>query len=92
VAVSIDDRSKIQLMLDRVVREYEGARPTSPSVRSGAPRIDRTACPIPTARAGRTHSLVIDRTGQVRWKFTEVNYKIRPTNEMILAEVNKLRP
>ena len=27
---------------------------------------------------------VIDRKGVVRWKFTEVNYKIRPTNQMIL--------
>ena len=26
---------------------------------------------------------VIDRHGVVRWKFTEVDYKIRPTNEMI---------
>ena len=27
---------------------------------------------------------VIDKHGVVRWKFTEVNYKIRPTNQMIL--------
>ena len=31
---------------------------------------------------------VIDKAGKVRWKFTEVNYKIRPTNEMILAALN----
>ena len=34
---------------------------------------------------------VIDKTGMVRWKFTEVNYRIRPTNEMILSELEKLR-
>ena len=34
---------------------------------------------------------VIDKTGTVRWKFTEVNYRIRPTNEMILPELDKLR-
>jgi len=27
---------------------------------------------------------VIDRQGLVRWKFTEVDYKIRPTNQMVL--------
>ena len=34
---------------------------------------------------------VIDKSQTVRWKFTEVDYKIRPTNEMILAELAKLR-
>ena len=28
---------------------------------------------------------IIDREGVVRWKFIEINYKIRPTNEDILA-------
>ncbi len=34
---------------------------------------------------------VIDKTGLVRWKFTEVDYKIRPTNQMVLDELNKLK-
>lgn len=34
---------------------------------------------------------VIDRTGVVRWKFTEVNYRIRPTNAMILAALDAVR-
>lgn len=33
---------------------------------------------------------VIDRDGIVRWKFTEVNYKVRPSNQMVLREVEKL--
>ncbi len=33
---------------------------------------------------------VIDKTQTIRWKFTEVDYKIRPTNEMILAELAKI--
>lgn len=33
---------------------------------------------------------VIDANGIVRWKFTEKNYKIRPTNEMVLQELEKL--
>ena len=49
------------------------------------------------AAAARGRSLphpttyVIDRQGVVRWKFTEVDYKIRPTNEMILEALKKVR-
>ncbi len=30
-------------------------------------------------------TLVIDQEGVVRWKFIEVDYRIRPTNEDILT-------
>jgi len=33
---------------------------------------------------------VIDANGMVRWKFTEKDYKIRPTSEMVLRELEKL--
>ncbi|MCW5963010.1 MAG: redoxin domain-containing protein [Bryobacterales bacterium] len=33
---------------------------------------------------------VLDANGIVRWKFTEVDYKVRPTNEMVLVEVQRL--
>ena len=33
---------------------------------------------------------VIDKTQTIRWKFTEVDYKTRPTNEMILAALSKI--
>ena len=33
---------------------------------------------------------VLDRKGVVRWKFTEKDYKIRPTNEMVLRELEKI--
>ena len=33
---------------------------------------------------------VLDAQGVVRWKFTEKDYKVRPTNEMVLAELKKL--
>ena len=33
---------------------------------------------------------VIDMDGVVRWKFTEVDYRIRPTNEDILAALLEL--
>lgn len=33
---------------------------------------------------------VVDMDGVVRWKFTEVDYRIRPTNEDIAAELTAL--
>lgn len=33
---------------------------------------------------------VIDRDGVVEWKMTEVNYRIRPTNEDILSALSGL--
>jgi peroxiredoxin len=33
---------------------------------------------------------VLDAKGIVRWKFTEKDYTIRPTNEMILRELTRL--
>jgi peroxiredoxin len=32
---------------------------------------------------------VIDKRGIVVWKFTEVDYRVRPTNEMILEALKK---
>jgi len=47
------------------------------------------------AQKGRTlphpTTYVIDRKGVVRWKFTEVDYKIRPTNEIVLDALRKAK-
>jgi peroxiredoxin len=34
---------------------------------------------------------VIDRAGIVRWKFVEVDYRKRPSNEQILAALREIR-
>lgn len=34
---------------------------------------------------------VIDKKGLVRWKFVEVNYRLRPTNDQILAALKDIR-
>ena len=33
---------------------------------------------------------VIDKQGIVRWKFVEVDYRKRPTNQQVLKAVNKI--
>lgn len=45
---------------------------------------DRRGIPHPSI-------FVIDKRGIVRWKFIETNYRIRPTNEMILGALARLR-
>lgn len=80
-------------MLDRVAREYGPPRPDFTFLSDPGHRvIDRYGLlnekdpriPHPTV-------YVIDKSGTVRWKFTEVNYKIRPTNEMIVKALGEVR-
>jgi peroxiredoxin len=47
---------------------------------------DPEARPIP-----HPTTFVIDRSGVVRWKFIEINYRIRPTNEDILAALAEVQ-
>lgn len=46
---------------------------------------DKSQRPIP-----HPTTLVIDRKGLIRWRFTEVDYRIRPANADILQQVAKL--
>ena len=83
-------------MVDRVAEENDGLRLDYVFLSDpGAAVINRyglfnqddprgRAIPHPT-------TYVIDRDGIVRWKMTEVNYRIRPENADILAALNELR-
>ena len=78
------------MMVDRVADEHDGYTLDFPLLSDpDAAIIDRyglfnvddprgRAIPHPTV-------YVIDTEGRVHWKFTEVNYRIRPENEDILA-------
>jgi peroxiredoxin len=94
MALSVDEREEQQLMIDRVAEEYDAqieftllADPDNAVInRYGVFNPDdsrRRAIPHPT-------TLVIDKQGVVRWKFIEVDYRIRPTNENILAALLEL--
>ena len=80
------------MMAQRIAKE-DGRAPTFTMLSDPGHRvIDRYGLLNPSGR-GWPHptTYVIDRRGVVQWKFTEVNYKIRPTNDMILAALAELR-
>ena len=80
-------------MVDRIARETDGRKAEIPFLSDPGHRvIDRYGLLNPSGR-GWPHptTYVIDRAGVVRWKFTEVNYKIRPTNSMILEALAAVR-
>ena len=86
LAVSVDPKADLQKMVDRISKE-DGKLPDFPFLSDPGHRvINRYGLLNPNDQRGIPHptTYVIDRQGVVRWKFTEVNYKIRPTNEMIL--------
>lgn len=90
MALSSDDPEELQMMVDRVAEETDGrdieytllSDPDAAVInRYGLFNQDDPrgrAIPHPT-------TYVIDMDGLVRWKFTEVNYRIRPTNEAVAA-------
>ena len=90
IAISADNVEDLQKMVDRVAEENDGyvLDYTLVTDENGA-IIKRYGIynensppdrPLPHPTA-----YVIDRDGRVHWKFTEVDYKIRPENEDILA-------
>jgi len=90
LALSIDPRDLLQKMADKIAAD--GVRPDFTFLSDPRHRvIDRYGLLNPNGQ-GWPHptTYVIDRKGVVRWKDTEVNYKIRPTNQMILAALTKL--
>jgi peroxiredoxin len=91
LAVAIDNRELLQKMVDRITKT-DGRRPDYAFLSDPGHRvIDRYGLWNPEGQ-GWPHPTVyvLDRKGVVRWKFTEVNYKIRPTNDMILRALAKV--
>jgi peroxiredoxin len=91
LAVSVDSRALLQKMVDQISRD--GLRVDYMFLSDPGHRvIDRYGIYNPSDRRGLPHPtmLIIDKNGVVRWKFIEVNYKIRPTNEMILEAFDRI--
>jgi peroxiredoxin len=95
LALSSDGPEMLQMMVDRVAEENDGymidfallSDPYAAIInRYGLFNSEDSmgrAIPHPTA-------YVIDREGRVHWKFTEVNYRVRPENEDILAALAEI--
>jgi peroxiredoxin len=93
LAVSIDPPADLQKMIDRISKD-DGVAPDFPFLSDPGHRvIDRYGLLNPNDRRGIPHptTFVIDRKGVVRWKFIEVNYKIRPTNMQVLEALEAVR-
>ena len=90
IAVAIDNRALLQKMANKILERGAKADFTFLSD-SGHRVIDRYGL-LNESSVGWPHptTYVIDRHGVVRWKFTEVNYKIRPTNQMVLDALARL--
>lgn len=81
-------------MIDRVAEEYGAQIDFTLLADSDNAVIDRYGVfnPDDSRRRAIPHptTLVIDKQGVVRWKFIEINFRIRPTNEDILAALAEL--
>jgi peroxiredoxin len=90
--LSVDPPADLQRAIDRIAED--GPAPEFPFLsdpdrsvigRYGLLNPDNArVIPHPT-------TFVIDRQGVVRWKFIEINYKIRPTNEMVHEALEAVR-
>jgi len=93
LAVAIDSKADLQKMADKIAKD-DGKPPQFIFLSDPGHRvIDRYGLWNPAGQ-GWPHpaTFVIDRQGIVRWKFVEVDYKVRPANEQILAALAGLRP
>lgn len=90
IALAIDSIPLLQKAADKIAAD--GVKPTFTFLYdNGHAVIDRYGLLNPNGR-GWPHptTYVIDKKGVVRWKFIEVNYKIRPTNAMIIEALDKV--
>jgi peroxiredoxin len=88
LALSVDAPEDLQRMIERISSD-DGVLPGFPFLTDpGHQVIDRYGLFNPDDPRGRqiTHpaTFVIDKDGVVRWKFVEVDYRVRPTNEDVL--------
>ncbi|QQS49638.1 MAG: peroxiredoxin family protein [Acidobacteriota bacterium] len=90
LALSVDPHDKARITIDKI-REAQGEN--FPLLSDPDHRvIDRYGLLNTDARRPIPHpaTYVIDRKGVVRWKFIEVDYKVRPSNEDVMKEIRKI--
>lgn len=89
LAVSIDPRDKALFLRDKLKGQPGFDFPLLSDANHRV--IDRYGLLNEQSKRGWPHptTYVIDGKGVVRWKFVEVDYKARPSNEDVLAQVKK---
>ncbi len=91
LAVSIDSHEDSKKFIQKIQERFAGEF-DFPLLQDRDHRvIDRYGILNPDGK-GWPHpaTYVIDKQGMVRWKFVEVDYKKRPSNEQILQALKKL--
>ena len=90
LAITVDSKEDLKKVSDRV---YGNGPKSNIELLSdpGHKVIDRYGLLNPNGR-GLPHpaTYVVDKKGIVRWKFVEVNYRIRPDNEQVLKALNSI--
>ena len=95
LVLSVDSPADLQRMVDRISADDSQA-PRFPFLTDEGHRvIDRYGLFNDGDPRGRqiTHpaTFIIDREGFVRWRFVEVDYRIRPSNEEVLAALAEVK-
>lgn len=92
LAVSIDGHEESKRFVDRINQRFPGNFDFPMLEDRNHKVIDRYGILNPEGQ-GWPHpaTYVIDKRGVVRWKFIEVDYKKRPTNEQILRALRTIR-
>lgn len=91
LAVSVDPKSDLQKLANLLAKE-DGVQPDFQFLSDPGHKVidhygllnpDSKGLPYPA-------TFVIDKKGIVRWRFVEVDYRIRPSNEQVLEAVKNL--
>jgi len=92
VALSIDHHADSKKLIERLKAREPGDYDFALLEDKDHKVIDRYGLLNPDGR-GWPHpaTYVIDKQGVVRWKFVEVDYRKRPTNEQIQRELAKIQ-
>ena len=94
LALSVDSPEDLQRMVDKISAD-DSLTPRFPFLTDPDHRvIDRYGLFNADDARGRQiphpATYIIDREGVVRWKFVEVDYRVRPGNEDLLAALGEL--
>lgn len=93
LALSVDQAPELEKMTQRVLAKTSGPlgitllSDPDHAVISRYGLLNEAA--LPRRYVPHPTTYVIDRQGLVRWKFTEVDYKVRPTNEMVIEALRQ---